>query len=112
MLSRAVLKSKTEIDLPGDGGLLYRLRFDYEADGKKFHAGMDTPCPERLLDEAGEPILYDPRNPRKSTLLDDLPAQIELDDSGNIVHRYPFMGWLYLSIPLGTLACMIYMTVK
>lgn len=112
MLSQAVLKSKTEIDLPGDGGPLYRLSFAYEVNGRKFHTGMDTPYPGRLLDEAAEPVLYDPQEPRKSTLLDDLPAHVEFDDTGNLLHRCPFMGFVYLLIPLGTLACMVYMTVK
>lgn len=112
MLTQAVLRSKTEIDLPGDGGPLYRLRFDYDVDGKKFHTVMDASFYKRLLDEAAEPVLYDPQRPRKCILLDELPAQVELDEAGNIVHRYPFMGFVYLMIPLGTLACMIYMTAK
>lgn len=111
LLGQAVLRSKTEIDLPGDGGPLFRLRFDYEAGGRKFHAVLDTSFPDRLLDDAVEPILYDPQKPRKSILLDELPAHIELDGAGNIKHRYPFMGLVYLAIPAGTLAAMIYMAV-
>lgn len=112
MLSQAALRSKKEIPLPGDGGPLYRLIFDYDADGRKYHAVMDTPFPKRLLDEAAEPVLYDPQNPAKSVFLDDLPAQVEVGATGAIKHKYPFMGFVYLLIPLGTLACMAYMTLK
>lgn len=112
MLAQAVLKSKKEIRLPGDGGPLYRLIFDYDAGGRKYHTVMDTAFPKRLLDEAEEPVLYDPRKPAKAILLDELPAHIELDGAGTIKHKYPFMGFVYLLIPLGTLACMAYMTWK
>lgn len=112
MLSRATLRSQKKIDMRHRGGSVYHLVFDYEVNGRKYHTWMDTPFVDRLLDEAGEPIIYDPREPGNSLLLDDLPAHVEFDEAGNMKHRYPFMGFVYLLVPLGTLAGMVYLTLK
>ena len=112
MLSRATLRSQKKIDMRHRGGSVYHLVFDYEVNGRKYHTWMDTPFVARLLDEAEEPIIYDPQKPGNSILLDELPAHVELDDTGNLKHRYPFMGFVYLMVPLGTLACMAYLTLK
>ncbi len=112
MLSLAILKSQKKIDLRHGGGPLFHLVFEYEVNGKKFHTWMDTPYAVRLLDETKEPIIYDPQKPGNSLLLDELPAHVELDDTGNLKHRYPFMGFVYLMIPFGTLVCMTYITLR
>ena len=112
MPGRATLRSKKKIDLPHGGGPVYHLVFDYEVNGRKYHTWMDTPYADRLLDEAEEPLIYDPQKPGNSILLDELPAHVELDETGNLKHRYPFMGFVYLLIPLGTLASLTYLTLK
>lgn len=109
---RATLRSKKKIDMRHRGGAVYHLVFDYKVGGRTYHTWMDTPFVERLLDEAEEPIIYDPNKPGDSKLLDDLPAHVEIDEAGNLKHRYPFMGFVYLLFPLGTLACMAYLTMK
>jgi len=85
--------------MPDDSGPIYRLRFGYEVNGRMFHAAMDTSSPESLLGEAAEPIPYDSQNPRKSALLDELPAHGELDATCNIKHRDPLMGFVCLLTP-------------
>lgn len=112
MLSRAALRSQKKIDMRQRGGTVYHLVFDYEVNGRKYHTWMDTPFVDRLLDEAEEPVIYDPQKPGNSILLDELPAHVELDDTGNLKHCRPFMGFVYLLVPLGTLACMAYLTLK
>ena len=109
---RVVLKSRKKLRLMGDGGPGYNLCLEYVANGRKFHTWMDTPYPARLSDEAEEPISYAPQNPGEYILLDELPAHVELDDTGNLKHRYPLMGFVYLMIPLVTLVGMIYLTAK
>ncbi|HBW22044.1 MAG: hypothetical protein A2X28_09490 [Elusimicrobia bacterium GWA2_56_46] len=112
ILSRATLRSQKKIDLRHRGGSVYHLVFEYEVNGRKYHTWMDTPFVARLLDEAEEPIIYDPQKPGNSILLDELPAHVEIDDTGNLKHRYPFMGFVYLIVPLSTLAGMAYLTLK
>lgn len=107
LLAQATLKSKTEIHFDPT---LYRLIFAYKVNGMAYRTSMDTTSPKRLLDDKQEPVLCDPQKPRHSILLDDLPADIDIDDQGNFVHRRPFMGYVYASVPVAIVAGMIFWT--
>jgi hypothetical protein len=107
LLAQATLKSKTEIHLKHT---LYRLVFTYRINGMTYHTSMDTTDPKRLLDDRQEPVLCDPLKPRHSILLDDLPAHIDIDGQGNLVHRHSFMGYVYALVPAAVLAGMVYWT--
>ena len=109
LLAQATLASKKEFHFEQT---LYRLHFTYEVGGKTYHSLLDTTTPNLLLDEPREPLLYDPRNPKHSILLDDLPARVDFDDQGLIRHRYAFMGYVYALIPVAILAGMVYWTLK
>lgn len=96
-LCHAVLKSKVKIT---DGeSEVYRMKFEYEVGGRKYTNISDMNFISALEDEAEEPMLYDPLKPRRSMLVDELPASIILDESGGFTCRWPFMGYFYASLP-------------
>ncbi|HAT71419.1 MAG TPA: hypothetical protein DCS63_01210 [Elusimicrobia bacterium] len=103
-LCHAVLKSKVKIS-DGDSEV-YRMKFEYEVGGQKYTNISDMNFISALEDEAEEPIIYDPLKPRRSMLVDELPASIILDESGGLKNRLPFMGYFYASLPPLLLAAM------
>lgn len=103
-LCHALLKSKVKITA-GDSEV-FRMKFEYEVGGQKYTNISDMNFTSALEDEAQEPLLYDPRTPRRSMLLDELPASIILDERGGFTSRWPFMGYLYASLPLLLLAAL------
>lgn len=96
-LCYAVLKSKVKIT-DGDSEV-YRMKFEYEVGGLKYTNISDMNFISALEDEAEEPMLYDPLKPRRSMLVDELPASVILDERGGFTCRRPFMGYLYASLP-------------
>lgn len=103
-LCHARLKSKVKITC-GDSEV-YRMKFEYEAGGQKYTNISDMNFTSALEDEAEEPMLYDPLNPRRSMLVDELPASIIPDERGGFTSRWPFLGYFYASLPLLLLAAM------
>ncbi|PIU83408.1 MAG: hypothetical protein COS68_04215 [Elusimicrobia bacterium CG06_land_8_20_14_3_00_38_11] len=104
------LIKKVKIDL--HDATIYRVTFEYEVNGQKYKMWEDISSMARLEDDEKEPILYNPKNPKKAILLDGLPAHITVDDTGNLKHKYSFMGYVYLSIPIALIMGMIYLSVK
>jgi hypothetical protein len=54
--------------------------YEFEADDGEFYMGKSKSLPSgRIGDEAREPVLYLPRNPKRSTLVDAIPLRHPLD---------------------------------
>jgi hypothetical protein len=53
--------------------------------GEEWEAIAKTHEPEDLRDEEQEPLLYDPDDPEKAVLLDNLPGKTEFDDHGHLI---------------------------
>lgn len=87
--------------------VVHKMTFEFEADdGLTYTVSTRTHEPERLLDAAassageapryvdeepgesgravGEPVVYDPRNPARATLVDALPGSPCVDDDGRV----------------------------
>lgn len=52
-----------------------------------------------MLEDAEEPLLYDPANPDKAVLLDDLPGEPRIDDNGHFFSAHPKSALLSLIAP-------------
>lgn len=64
---------------------VYKLTFEFTTDsGQRYEATARSHQPYALEDEAREQLLYDPRNPTKAVLLDNLPGEPDIDEFGNI----------------------------
>jgi hypothetical protein len=96
----ASAKVTKKIELSGGENRVYRLYYEYAVNGKVYKSWADGSSTSRLEDEALEPLLYPPAKPSRAMLLDSLPAQITVDRQGLWVHRFAFMGYVYLAIPI------------
>lgn len=85
-LTTGRLKSKTVIaGKQGKKKSIYKLTFEFTTeDGIIYEAICETRLPEKLEDEAEEPLLYDPVQPSKAVMLDALPGSPRIDENGNI----------------------------
>jgi hypothetical protein len=67
---------------------VYELTFEFTArDGQRHRAKVRSHQPQRLEDEAQEPLLYDPANPGKAYLLDEAPSRPVIDPNGELEGR-------------------------
>jgi hypothetical protein len=67
-------------------------------DGRRCEATARTTNPQKLEDEAQEPLLYDPENPEKACLLDEAPARPKVEMNGQFAGR-PTAALFALVIP-------------
>ncbi len=83
---------------------VYALTFEFTArDGQRHKVTTNTHDSRRLEDEALEPLLYDPANPSKAYLLDEIPARPTVTPDGQLEGR-PRLALALLIIPLITIA--------
>jgi hypothetical protein len=67
---------------------VYALTFEFEDDrGMVQRAVAKSHRPERLEDDAEELILYDPRDPRRHVLVDNLAGGVEVAPDGSLALR-------------------------
>ena len=95
-LTWGALKSKEPTGTLVNDRPVYKLTFEFQANGKTWPAVARTHNVESLLDEAEERILYDPRDPARATMVDNLPMKVELDDRGRIIH-HGRAGWALIA---------------
>lgn len=78
---------------------VWELRFSFvTAEGRPCEAVARTHLVARLLDEAEEPLLYDPRDPTRAAMLDALPGNPRLDDAGRILGSHASVGVFVLPL--------------
>ena len=78
---------------------VYELTFAFTSrDGRRCEATARTSDPTRLEDESQEPLLYDPEDPSRAFLLDELSGRPEIDGLGELQGR-PMAAAMALIIP-------------
>jgi hypothetical protein len=86
--------------------------YEFEADDGEFYLGKSKSLPsERIGDEEREPVLYLPRNPKLSTLVDAIPLRhpLDVDESGHWkTHERVWPVVWYALIWIGITANMAY----
>jgi hypothetical protein len=81
--------------------MVYKLTFDFTAaDGAARQAIAKSHLPGNLEDEAYEQILYDPANPTRAALVDNLPGAPDIDDLGRIYMPGGIRGTMVLILPM------------
>lgn len=79
---------------------VYELTFEFTArDGRRCEAKARTSDPSRLEDENAEPLLYDPEDPSRAYLLDEIPGRPEVDGTGELLGR-PIQAVFMLILPV------------
>ncbi len=97
------LKSKVATGTRINDRTVYKLTFEFTTpDGTTHEAVGKTHTPEKLEDEAEEPLLYDPLRPSYAVMLDALPGSPRIDEYGNIRAGSAIASLLYLVVPAAT----------
>ena len=98
------LKSKVPTNVKVNKRTVYKLTFEFVAeDGYTYQAVAKSHRPEILEDEAQEPLLYDPSDPRNAVMLDSLPGLPRIDERGQIQTRSHLKALLVLILPALTI---------
>ena len=97
-----VLKSREPTNVRINNQPVWKLTFAFTADdGQTYEAVAKTHRPEPLVDEAGgEHLLYDPFEPARAAMLDNMPGGVRVDELGQWRLRSAPRAVLWLALPV------------
>jgi hypothetical protein len=99
VLTTGKLVGKEPTNMTVNDQRVYELTFEFVSrDGRRCEARTRSHDTRRLEDESAEPLLYDPEEPSRAYLLDEVPGRPVLDGTGELVAR-PVAGLLAMIIP-------------
>jgi hypothetical protein len=76
-----------------------KLVFEFKDEkGATHRAEARSHVPEKLEDDADEPLVYDPANPSQAQLLDELPGTVRIGAGGRIDGEHSLRGLLGLGL--------------
>jgi Protein of unknown function (DUF3592) len=85
-LAVGTLKDKQPTSATVNKRVVYELTFEFAGrDGRRHELKKRTSLPERLEDEAQEPLLFDPDRPSRAYLLDEAPSRPKLGTRGELL---------------------------
>ncbi|HYG77366.1 MAG TPA: DUF3592 domain-containing protein [Planctomycetota bacterium] len=85
IVATGVLKAKEPTSSSVNKQTVYKLTFEFNAaDGRTYEAVAKTHETQRLQDEAGEKIVYDPADPTRAVVIDGLPGSFRVTADGQI----------------------------
>lgn len=103
VLTQGRLVSKKATNMLVNRRRVYKLTFAFTTrDGRPGEAVAMTSMVEQLQDEKEEPLLYDPDDPRRAFLMDELPTRPEID--GGELQGRPIPAFFAALIPLAAIA--------
>ena len=99
MLAMGTLVNKESTNMTVNDRRVYKLTFEFTArDGRRCQASTSTSIPERLEDDAQEPLLYDPEQTERAYLLDETPGRPQFEMNGDLRGR-PVAAAMAMIIP-------------
>jgi hypothetical protein len=100
LLATGTLTKKSATSMKVNQQPVFELTFAFTTrDGRRCETKTRTHLPARLEDEAQEPLLYDPNDPKVAYILDEAPARPQFELNGEL--RGHGLGALsYLLVPL------------
>lgn len=106
-LAFGTLVSDEETSVQVNNQPVRRLTFAFtDGSGGRYHVVASTHHAAELMDDAQEPLVYDPRYPADATLIDDLPGHPRIDTRGDFEAggaRQVLLALLNLIIPTVTI---------
>jgi len=81
--AKFVRKQGTNVTVNNRPVMEYFFQFTTR-DGRKQEFSTKTSIGDAIMDDAEEPILYDPQRPERAVTLDNLPGRPQFDQQGNI----------------------------
>jgi hypothetical protein len=105
LLTTAQLRGEQRTSMRINERPVYLMNFAFQArhDGRIYEVGVRTHEPEKLRDQADEPLLYNPKNPNHAILLNSLPQGIQIGAKGFPEPRSYPQAMLSLLLPLSAL---------
>jgi len=99
LLSSGKLLGRERTNMTVNNRPVWKLTFEFtDRNGQRHEATANTTDTDRLEDEAQEPLLYDPNNPAKAFVLDEVPSRPQFEPNGELRGR-PLAGLLSVIIP-------------
>jgi Protein of unknown function (DUF3592) len=99
VLTTGTLVAKERTNMTVNKQRVYALTFAFTSrDGRRCEAKVRSHTPSRLEDERAEPLLYDPDEPSRAYLLDEVPGRPEIDGTGELIGR-PVAAVLSMILP-------------
>lgn len=99
-LAQGTLIEKTPTSTRINDKIVYRYKFSFAADDGHTYEAIGRTQTGLLEDEAQEPLLYDPADPRYSIMLGALPGDPRIDDQGHVQVRSAWLNLGVFVIPL------------
>jgi hypothetical protein len=98
------LISKEETDVRVNSRQVYKFTFSFKTpDGALHNAVSKTHLVERFENPTAEPLVYDPKNPERAVMLDNLPGAPHINEQGEIVVKSAWKAIGLLVIPFATI---------
>lgn len=98
-LTQAKLIKREHTQMQVNDQTVWKLIFSYQVKGKMYDQSLKTHQTEKLTDESQEALIYHPKRPAQSLLLDSLPGELAISSSGLIVTASPWLSLLLLIQP-------------
>jgi len=99
VLTTGKLIGKAPTNMTVNKRRVYELTFEFTArDGRRCEAKARSSDTARLEDEHAEPLLYDPEDPSRAYLLDEMSGRPAIDGTGELVGR-PLAAGLAMILP-------------
>ncbi len=84
------LLARTPTNTTINGRRVWALRFGFTArDGRAYETLAKSHHPRRLMDEADEPLVYDPHDPSSAAMMDALPGKPRIGADGQLREGRP-----------------------
>ena len=98
------LISKEATNIEVNKRTVYKFTFGFKTPDSAFHNAVSkTHLVERFENPTAEPLVYDPKNPERAVMLDNLPGAPHINEAGEIVVKSPWKAIALLIIPAATI---------
>lgn len=98
------LISKDSTNVRVNNRQVYAFTFSFKTAQGEFHNAVSkTSLVERFENPTAEPLVYDPKNPERAVMLDNLPGAPHINEAGEIVVKSPWRAIALLIIPAATI---------
>lgn len=95
LLASGTLIGRERTNVTVNNRPVWKLVFEFTGrDGQRHEASANVTDTDRLEDDAQEPLLYDPNNPEKAYMLDEVPARPQFEANGELRGRGFPIGYL------------------
>lgn len=93
--SKLVAKKPTSVVI--NDRTVYEMQFEYTSGREKHRRTLNTSHPEKFEDDAHEYLIFDPNQPEKAQLIDDLSVNVSVTNNGGLILASSFSVAVFLA---------------